>query len=148
MLKTVPLEPFLYKYAVKQPFYKQRALHFTPEIRLRLYDNMDSWLRYFERKKGCPKIPVEIDKPTVQRLYAIVQFLDSKFREELKDYTFKHLHMGISAVMAIEGFLDLYSIEEDDFKFESAYKIWQRSRHYAQWKKKLEKKHKQGRRQC
>ena len=134
-LTTIPLQSYLYMYASKQPNFRKLdgVLVIPHTLILHNYKNMDSWARYFSRHKKSRKIQVQIDQPTSERKYALIQMLSHKFREDLGAYTIRHLRLGLNAVQSIEAFLDLYGIGEDEFKFEAAYKIWQRSRHYRIW---------------
>jgi hypothetical protein len=104
-------------------------------MKLRTYNNIDNLQRYFERHRDSPKLMVKMERPNYERRYSLCKLTDELFRLHMRQYILLHLRMNVAltAVNSLQNFLNLYEITEDEFSFDAAYKVWQRSAECRQW---------------
>lgn len=77
---------------------------------------------------------VEMEDPTIQRLYYLYKLLADKFSEQIIQHMHIEKEVSNNAKLGLEKFLDKCDISEEDYKTSTGYKHWQR------YQKKLEKR--------
>ncbi len=94
---------------------------------------------------GGKSIRIELARPTLARIFGVVVQYRNNFREKLLNAALVDAKSGIAVLYSLDNTLRLWGISEDDYKRERAYKQWQRSAQYQEYKKYchllLEKEH-------
>lgn len=77
-------------------------------------------------KEGFVMITVVCPYASTSRLYGLCRALESTFKEKMMLYVESAVDNGQDASEAIRKFMDKYDLSEDDIKWETAWKAWQR----------------------
>jgi hypothetical protein len=78
------------------------------------------------RTPGLPEVWVLGYYPNQSKLYSLHQNLLWLFNQDMLGYVQRSVNLGIPAKTALEEFLRICHIEEDEMQIATAYKRWQR----------------------
>ena len=123
--QPLPVSFYVYKWLRYRHGYK-KVLEVNQPITITRYSNGDFVERYFNNEAKRPTILISSYYVEKEKLYIFAQCLESWFNQDMLSYIQLSVRIGIPARTALNHFLKLYRIEEDDLARDTAYKRWQR----------------------
>lgn len=137
----LPLRTHLVKYARREMEWKDGCLVLTNKRLLRPATlNTAQCQDYFKRvskQPGFEMVPVLTVDSRLYKLYVLVNWIDDSFSEKMLNYVEIRVLPPILQDIrpTIREFLALYEIYESDYSQNTAYKKWQRSKQYENYKR-------------
>lgn len=127
-MMTAPVKPHIYK-MLRRDYQYEGVLEFNKRLHLFIHTNTKAIKQYFLISPEDTKmktITVLMRYINEKKLYAIIRGLEREFRDKMHVYMQAQVEAGKPAFEAMKAFLDLYDISDEELKYSSCYKSWQR----------------------
>jgi hypothetical protein len=119
----LPVDRYLYKWLCNRMGYRD-ALELTAQMPPVRHKHISVYAHF--QKRGLVEIAVIGYYPSRAKLYSLHYTLVYLFNKDMLGYVHSSVNLGLPAKTALENFMRICKIEEDDLQLATAYKRWQR----------------------
>jgi len=122
----LPVPPYVYKWLKHRYGYKT-CLEVKSRLSPLVYTNVWQVRQYLQNEQSYPCIHVSAYYPSPRSLYSFAMMLKDRFEQEMLSHVQLSVKLGYPAKHALEDFLEMCRIEEEELALSTAYKKWQRA---------------------
>ena len=131
VIAQLPIEPHLFKYAIKSPNFNDGCFNVPFSFTLPVNSNYRHHRDYFNKITNDPKhkiLLVYMHKPTPARLFALNRWLFTQFMGQMHQLLIAARALAIMEKDTILQYLECFDINEHDYAIGTALKSWDRKK--------------------